>query len=205
MFKKSLVLVVSLAAASFSHGAVLFESGTFGATKSSWVSSTLGPQFIATRFTLTGDSNIDSIKVEGVFASTNPEQYRFNVSILSDNNGTVGSLVGSYQFSNMPVSNLYTGSQLDNPVYESTLTPTTAISLEAGTYWLSVASNNKVWGWSYSGEPDVRFASTANFDSYRYHDDGPLIFSLAGSSVPEPSALALGGLGLGLLMFRKRR
>lgn len=185
---------------------LLFSNGDTTVPGLGFTSSPYAAQYIAVRFTVTDSVSIAVIEVAGRYGGT-PEGDDFSVAILADGSDLApGQLLEDYNLSHVP------STRVPLPFVDSymhSMNLPSAITLGAGTYWLAVANASiPYWSWlnSYSTGTPSAFSNTFFTNGYLPLSDDPVpfIFSLQGSVIPEPSTLALGGLGLCLLARRKR-
>jgi hypothetical protein len=200
-------LAAVLASVSFAKAATVYSSGASGPATGSYYSDPSASQILAARFSISTGVSITSIRVEGSYAGGPLVDDHFSIAVMADNSGGVGAVVGSYVFSDVPVTRAFLGGVAD--FYEYDLVPATTIDLPAGDYWFSVMNQpvGTRWGWAYSGISNATMAVSNTSQTSGYGgplNASPVYFSFEGT-VPEPSALMLGGLGAGLILLRKRR
>ncbi|MBI5386665.1 MAG: PEP-CTERM sorting domain-containing protein [Verrucomicrobia bacterium] len=168
---------------------------------------------IATRFVVGGqDYLLGSVTLDiGRYEENSPN---LGIAILADNDGVPGETVLDWIVPN-PTGILTSGRQPHT--YSSSLNP---VLLANMPYWLSVqpailnqldAADNFYYGIStpwVTGLNAVRIFDRASGDWAAwqlYPDTLPPVYRLEGTVVPEPSVLALAGLGLALFALAKRR
>lgn len=211
MFKTSLFLAIMIAAMPLCRGAVVFSSGTPGFPEAAYFSDPGSSRWLATQFTLSGSTTINSLFLEGAYAFFNAGTDHFSIAIMADNSGTVGAVVGSYSYSDVPSTREEGVIAFEHQFYEYTLALPTTITLDPGTYWLSVVNASSTGDWALSASPGgipapYGGSDTSPTSGYSYSTGPTFVYAFDDTAVvPEPSATALGGLGLCLLARRKRR
>ncbi len=104
-----------------------------------------------------------------------------------------------------------------NALANFVFTPTSGITLTANTtYWLVIAATSDIdtFSWERSEEPitptgiatfGVQAISENGGSSWSNGNSGPHTFAIYGTTVPEPGAVFLVGLGLTALLFARKR
>jgi hypothetical protein len=121
-----------------------------------------------------------------------------NINIYEDGSGDVGALI--HQLSNVTIVNDYV---------ENTFT-TSGLQLNAGTtYWLGLEAVASWVSWLRTKtndptHPDYDGGRPTLMDSGIYDGNGH-IFALEGTPIPEPTTMALLGLGAAVLIAWRKR
>ena len=205
-------LFAVLAGPGRSRADILFSQawdGT-GGSKASQNDTTGGNGNYATtydNFTIGGGGSVtDVLWTGGYFGSAGPHNIaKFTIDFYNDNAGKPGSLITSYAFSNNGNETSLGGA---NNSYSGTL-PTAFVAAAGPAYWMSIVPDlgyPPQWGWETSLAGDG--TGYQDFFGTLSRVPNDFAFTLLGASaaVPEPSSLALGGLGLGVAAaYRGRR
>ena len=209
--------VVALSAAA-ANAASLYSTGTFDpelAFASDAVPGQFNNQRLAEAFVLSSTSIVSDVqwwgRSEGSFFHDLSNMSSFTLAIYSD----AGAIPGSQVFSsNVPVATVtptVVGTDSSgNNLYSFDFSFAGGLSLERGTYWLSVGTENVdpdgdgfYWQASQqriSGNFAADSGVSENWGTSGFAD---LALQVNGSPVPEPATLA--GVGLGALALLRRR
>lgn len=201
-----------------SHGAVLYQSGSFATPGSPSTNAFLSDgaanppgNYLATKFTLSSDSSIESLEVDGIFLGTLPATDSFSLIFFSDNGASVpfDSITPNISLTSVRTDS---GADFIFDIHHFVLTPASPLVLSAGTYWICLQNSTpgnapqEAWYWTSKSDTGGVIATSNSMGSgYQISTDTPtLSFSLIGTAVPEPAVAALGALGV-LLSGRRRR
>jgi hypothetical protein len=180
------------------HSSILVAMGSGSADKN--VSVRVSEvQYPAISFTLPSRSyRVDSVTLN--LRDYSSASDRPVIAFYTDEDGHPGSLLGS------PLRNPPSNSNRSD---DFTFLPTSSLILEGGgTYWVQASSIFGSFSWNASGNDALTSRTPfgeAVFQRYKvglnsgeiYVDDHPIpSFLVSATAVPEPTALALGGLAL---------
>jgi hypothetical protein len=157
--------------------------------------SVAGFNEVAMGFTPSGDFLLQQIDV-AVEALTGTNSVVLTLN--SDNGGLPGSVIMSWNISNLPPDDS------SNANFVETVTPGSVINLAFGTqYWLVVApgASDTLAGWDNSNSGESVIAYNIG-DGYFTHTNESVAFDVLGNTVPEPASGLLAAVGMALLLFK---
>lgn len=204
----AIILMVELLAPSFVHAQAtlylsnlgLASNGSAAVASDAW----LGRLFR----TGTNPAGYDLNSVQLLMDAASGSPNGFAISLYSNNNGGPGASLGSLSGSDPATGGIstYTASELTLSPSTSYFIILTAATPEAqGVYFWSAAN---VGNYDYSDGWSIGVLNYSSTDGsnwgYSRSGPGPFQFAIYATPVPEPSTLALAGLGLLGLSFRRR-
>lgn len=214
----ALLGLVTLGAAS-SYGDVLYSTGEFDpelAFASDSVSDQFNNQRLAEAFVLSSDSEVSNVqwwgRSEGGFFPDLRNFSTFTVSVYRDAGAIPGAEVFSSTVSVDSVNPTIVGTDFSNlNLYSFDFSFGDGLTLEQGTYWLSVGTQNvdpEGDGFYWLASLDQISGSFAadggvngTWNSSGFAD---LAMTVNGAPVPEPASLAVLGVGAMALLRRRR-
>jgi hypothetical protein len=192
------------------------DSSDFG-----YIFSELGVQSLdpAGQFTLSSSATLSSVSAMLSDANDNTGLSVSNLraEILNDSGGVVGSTVEATSAGGSGTIGEASGFGI---AYKPISFSFTSENLAAGTYWIQIynpvdqdgvywdlgvppVTNTGIDG-SVTGE-SYQVWDSGGSDGTGYVSDGPLLFQINGSAVPEPSSLSMLVIGATGLLSRRRR
>jgi hypothetical protein len=155
-------------------------------------------------FTLSGGGTVNKVDWSGLDLGG---VTGFTISFWSDNSGTPGTSLASDSITGLAgetFSGQY-GIVKTQPIYNYSATLASSFSVAPGTgYYISITANDGDWCWETSGVGNHGALQVNSVASVSINDAG-LAFTLEGSTVPEPGAIALGLFGASAFLFRRRK
>lgn len=214
--KKALILIAGAACATAANADLLYDNGMIGETLLASQLDVLYPfnAQMADDFSVAADSYIESVEFVGGFWNGTPfDPVDFNIYIYADDGGVpTGSGMDNPETTALATYEGVLSGVFDGTYYTYEMTLDTPFLAEAGvTYWFVPQAEFPFapqWGVAAQNAGNVGYNAVQGFPilGTMYWTDpgyGGFDFSLYGSIVPAPSAVALLGLG-GLVATRRR-
>ncbi len=167
-----------------------------------------GLQFEADDFTLKSAAGLGGLTFWGTyFVGNTPFPDDFRLYVYQDAGGLPGAVIDQQA---LAVTRTDTGRRLSmtgGEVYQYTAA-LAAVPLSAGSYWLGIVndagSRTDYWGWATHDQTGKHAVSTADpvTGPWKPRTSADFAFQLTSTAaVPEPSTLALAGLGLAAVVL----
>ena len=199
------------------HGAILFSQTP--TINGGITSDEDAAQFIYAGFSLSNDSNLQSVTWRGEYMPVvdgivNTDNFTFAIYQDTGMSGPsgLGSWILQYGAGNF-VNRIDTGiDDFGRDLFEYSIELSGGLALSSGDYWLAIANDtagdDDLWAWatySVASSPEILIGNALNYaDSTSTTNE--MYFSLKGTTVPIPPALWLFGSGLlGLIGMVKKK